>query len=368
MRPLSLYIHVPFCTRRCSYCSFYHVQSFESSETDFVDALLEEIGVSLPPPSERGLHTVFVGGGTPSVLRRESWDRIFDALEPYLERTIEFTVEMNPEDVTPEQLAHLRDRGVNRVSLGIQSMDEIAQKVLKRCPPEQNERAIAQVGEVFDNVSFDVLAGVPGGEPTRLAETLDRLIAFRPAHFSVYCLEPGGDMSHEVERFFTAVDGDRSADEYLHACRVLGENGYHHYEISNFARPGFESHHNRAYWRLDDYIGVGPAAHSYVGGRRFANAPSLSEYLARRGRAREQARVEDASDDASAALERSMLGLRTDEGVPLAECRESEVTALVGDGLARVAGDRLRLTDPGFLVANEILLRLFRAGAKDSSC
>lgn len=364
MKPLSLYIHVPFCTRRCSYCSFYHVQSIDSHEASFVAALVEEIDEALAAQPVDRLHTVFIGGGTPSVLSTHSWDKIFATLSPYLRDASEFTVEMNPEDVTEVQLRYLREHGVDRVSLGVQSMNAIAQKVLKRCSPETNRHAIDLTLRHFDNVSFDVLLGIPGSNLHELEQTLSVLVAYEPMHFSVYCLEPGGDMSQEVERFFTAVDPERSTDEYLHACEALRERGYRHYEISNFARPGFESKHNRAYWDLSNYIGVGPAAHSYVEGRRFANAPSLVDYLNRRT----ATRVVDRADADSAPLESMILGLRTDVGVPVTGCREDAVASVIAEGLADIIDDRLRLTDRGFLLTNEILLRLQPASAGESTC
>lgn len=352
---LSLYMHVPFCTRRCSYCSFYHVQSQEH-EPAFVNRLERELRDGLEPLRRRTpLHTVFIGGGTPSVLSPESLDRIFAALSPWVcaEATREITMELNPEDVTDSLLEEIVARGVNRVSLGVQSMHPLAQKVLSRCPPERNRDAIARVMRRFDNVSFDVLLGVPGREVADLAATIDELAGYAPAHFSVYALEPGGDMSSEVERFFTAVDPERSAEEYMLVCDRLAASGYRHYEVSNWARPGRESFHNRVYWGGGDYLGVGPAAHSCIDGRRFYNAPSLVEWL-RAGPG--DVRIEDAGADTD--LERMMLGLRTDEGVPGGWCDDNVVADLVGAGLAVRAQGRVRLTERGFLVLNDIVCRL----------
>src|SRR5712671_1970816 len=285
MKPLSLYIHIPFCTRRCSYCSFYHVDAAREREVRFVDALVSEIQAAMPSRDEMTLHTIFVGGGTRTVLGNDSWERILAAIGPWMPATgpAEFTVEMNPEDVTREMVSFLRGLGVNRASLGIQSMHEVGQKVLKRCAPEANTRAIDTVMREFNNVSFDVLLGVPKTTPADLSHTVTTLLEHRPRHLSVYGLEAGGDMSHEVERFFAAVDPDRVADEYLDACGALARAGYRHYEVSNFAQPGFESLHNRVYWDGGDYLGLGPAAHSSMGGRRFWNEPSLDAYLSRRG-------------------------------------------------------------------------------------
>ena len=145
--------------------------------------------------------------------------------------------------------------------------------------PGINRRAIDLILDRFDNVSFDVLLGVPGRTVPSLDRTISGLARLRPAHFSVYCLEPGGDMAAQVEGFFAGVDADGFADEYLIVCRRLGDGGYGHYEVSNFARPGRESRHNRVYWDGGDYLGVGPAAHSCLGGERFHNPPSLATYV-----------------------------------------------------------------------------------------
>jgi oxygen-independent coproporphyrinogen-3 oxidase len=369
MKRLSLYIHVPFCTRRCSYCSFYHVPAGQSREGAFVDALTGEIAAAFQALAEpASLETVFVGGGTPTVLDDDHWRRMVDAIAPWFPSggPGEFTVEMNPEDVNPERVAFLRGLGVNRASLGIQSMHPVGQKVLKRCEPAVNTRAIETVMRRFDNVSLDVLLGVPRTAPADLVATLDTLLAHDPAHFSVYGLEPGGDMSHEVDRFFRAVDPDRVADEYLQVCERLAARGYHHYEVSNFARPGRESRHNRVYWDGGDYLGVGPAAHSSVGGRRFWNAPSLDAYLKRTGPEHVAARVhDDAADD---AVERTMLALRTDRGAPADWFDGDAIASFADEGLLALDGERVRLTDRGYLLLNDLVLRLAPRTTEQKSC
>jgi oxygen-independent coproporphyrinogen-3 oxidase len=365
MRVLSLYIHTPFCTRRCSYCSFYHVPRYGADPTRFIDSLVDEMECAidaLDAAAFGGFGTVFIGGGTPSVLGRRALNRMFDALDRYTERgaVAEVTCELNPEDVDADLLALLARRGVNRVSLGVQSLEPAAQRVLKRCAPETNRRAVDLVLDRFDNVSFDVLLGIPGSTVAATADTIDELADRGPAHFSVYCLEPGGDVGNEVAAFFDGVDPERCADEYLLVCGELARRGYRHYEISNFARPGFESAHNRVYWSGRDYLGVGPGAHSSIDGVRFHNAPSISQYLSLGGADRIAARVVDPVGRDGRDLERTMLALRTDSGMPLswARCGRGEIDALVENGLARIADERLVLTDRGFLVANDIVLRV----------
>lgn len=361
MRVLSLYIHVPFCTRRCSYCSFFHVPRNAELESAYTDALESELDEFARVLGDLRLRTVFIGGGTPSVLSRAAMGRVFDAVSRYTESGVmtEVTCELNPEDVDDELLAFLSDRGVDRISVGVQSMDPHAQRILKRCDPKTNARAIERVMRRFSNVSFDVLLGIPGSTPHQVAATLESLVAHGPTHFAVYCLEPGGDMEREVESFLAEVDPEQSADEYLYTCSVLRGRGYAHYEVSNFALPGYESAHNRVYWEGGDYLGIGPGAHSFVDGRRFHNAPSMSDYLSRRGRDRASARVYD-GEGAGGSLEKVMLALRTARGMPRAQarCDDQTLSDLAASGLVETRDGRIALTDRGFLVMNDLVLEI----------
>jgi oxygen-independent coproporphyrinogen-3 oxidase len=339
MREISLYVHVPFCMRRCPYCTFFHVPHIDHFETAFVKGLIRELASAAEEIGEPfRCPTVFFGGGTPSVLRDESLDEVFDAIDPFLPDTddVEITLEANPEDVTVDLLEGLRGRGVNRLSLGVQSMVPGALKVLKRCAAEVNARAIELAATHLDNYSIDVLLGIPGGTPADLQGTMERLADCAPPHFAVYCLEPGGVMGRE---------------------EALGEGGYEHYEVSNFARPGYESRHNRTYWRGGEYLGLGPGAHSYIGGERFHNEPSIERYVSRMDSA---LRRPEPREDEERLIERRMLALRTSDGLALdqLECPRSVLDDLIAGGLAAIAGERLVLTDRGFLVLNEIVLRL----------
>lgn len=366
MPTLSLYVHIPFCKRRCPYCTFYHVPKCSDSEAAFVGTLLAEVERTLGAYVEGvDIGTVYFGGGTPSIITKASWARIFGALGPYLSdnTTDEVTCEFNPEDVTLDLLDFFTAAGVNRISLGIQTMDEVAQKQLGRCSPEVNRRAIESALDRYPNVSFDVLLGVPHRGATSLERTIAELADYRPAHLSVYCLERGGDLEAGVERFFEDVDPDRTAVEYLRVCDRLEQHGYRHYEVSNFALPGFESRHNRVYWEGGDYLGLGPGAHSYVTGRRFHNPPSIDDYLARAGTGVDAGRVYDDPTAEEREMERLMLQLRTSGGVVVEglRCSDDVVNGILEDGLAVVDGGRLMLTNRGYLVLNDIVLRLLAA-------
>jgi oxygen-independent coproporphyrinogen-3 oxidase len=276
----------------------------------------------------------------------------------------EITCELNPEDVNDRILAFLHDRGVNRISLGVQSMITRSQRILKRCGPETNTRAIESATKIFSNVNLDVLLGIPGGSLEQQKRTVERLARYQPAHFSVYCIEPGGDLAGEVDGFFSGVDPDRSVDEYLYVCDRMRGLGYVHYEVSNFALPGRESLHNRCYWAGGEYVGVGPGAHSFMDGRRYHNLPSLKTYLTEGWAGTDKIRVYDRRDSAAVETERLMLALRTSGGAPLqwAVCGDTVIRDIVSGGLARIETDRLVLSDRGYMVMNDILLRLLNTG------
>ena len=211
--------------------------------------------------------------------------------------------------------------------------------------------------ERFSNVSVDVLLGVPGRTMVSLDHTVEGLVRYGPAHLSVYCLEPGGDVSGAADRFWSGVDPEVSADEYLMVSKYLRSAGYDHYEVSSFARPGFECRHNRTYWDGGGYRGVGPAAHSFIDGKRFFHRASLSDYAEG---AVENGRIYDERTTADLETERLMLGLRTSRGLALESlhCPEGVLNGIFGEGLATVSGNRIRLTDRGYLVLNEVVLRL----------
>ncbi len=362
-RRISLYVHVPFCRRRCPYCTFYHVSiAGENVRRVFVDAVLEELEASLAEIGEPfSIPTVFFGGGTPSVVGIAGLSRILERVRPMLSHPdVETTIELNPEDVDGSLLDGLESLGINRVSLGIQSMSERAQRVLGRCPPRVNRRALDLVSSRFKNYSADLLLGIPSSNADELRVTLESIGSFAPPHLSVYCLEPGGDITESSRGFFEGVDADRCAEEYMTACTALESAGYAHYEISNFARGGHECVHNLVYWRGAEYLGLGPGAHSMVGGERYHNAPSLDAYLGQSGEFPRALRVEDPRDDGERNLEALMLGLRTSDGVAIASIPggSEALDGFVRDGLARRDRTRMRLTDHGYLLLNEIVHRL----------
>lgn len=379
MKSLSLYIHIPFCSRTCPYCTFYHVAKSRERERAFVERAVGEIGAELAAIEERHsgsdqpgnsspvhLKTIYAGGGTPSILSEASLRDLMQPLAAFLRRDTveERTIELNPEDITGERIEELVRLGFDRVSVGVQSMSRRAQQVLGRCDTSVNHAALEAVTRRFNNFNVDLLLGIPGGTVTEAADSAEALLLYEPKHFSVYCLEGAGDGSSRVREFLSGVDQEEAAAEYLALCGLLENRGYIHYEVSNFALPGFESKHNLAYWEGGDYLGIGPAAHSFIDGIRWFNQPSLESYLAVRESDFARVRTIDDHGEHERYLERLFLGLRTNRGVPIAAIREEQslFDGLTANGLAIIIDERLILTDRGFLLLDEIVLRLAGTG------
>jgi oxygen-independent coproporphyrinogen-3 oxidase len=319
-----LYVHVPFCAHRCGYCDFVTVVGRRGEHDRYVEALVCELEL------ERGVladnvETIFLGGGTPTYTALPELLRLLRALP----RTRELTVEANPETVTPELARELRDSGVNRVSLGAQTFQPHLLRVLeRRAGPTDVERAFGRLREIgFDNLSLDLIYGIPGQTPEQLAADLEHAIALGPDHVSAYELEakPGTrfTIAHgaELER-----QAERMEDYFERVVATLTRAGYRWYETANFCRDGKRAEHNLAYWLGRDYLGLGLGAVSTLGDERRRNTPKLGRYL--RGHYDREIEV---LDEETRARERVMLGLRLDEPLPLNGLRR----ALDSDGLAR---------------------------------
>ncbi len=367
-KPVGLYLHTPFCVRKCNYCDFcsFPEESVSSSQrAEYIDTLVAEItGYKREP--KIAVDTVFFGGGTPSLLAPSEIERIFAAIGEAFEITpdAEITIEANPKTLSRGKLELYRNLGINRLSIGLQSIHKNEQKSLGRVHNYtdfiDNFKLARASG--FDNISVDLMYGIPEQTIASFTETLDAVIALSPEHVSAY-----GLIIEEGTPFFKMKESlpipteDAECDMYRLASEKLSAAGYSHYEISNYARAGRESRHNLHYWRLDEYIGVGVAAHSFFDGRRYSNPDSLSEYTA-------DARIyaEDVDDR---EFEYAMLAFRLADGLSLSDFetkfshaftddREELIARYVDLGYMRRDGDRLALTDSGMYVSNAILSEL----------
>jgi oxygen-independent coproporphyrinogen-3 oxidase len=377
-RSLHVYVHVPFCARKCPYCHFYNLGHDDGREALWLDGLSREIAVLRNSGAFDGarLATLYWGGGTPSLLGPDALERaaaLVLGIAPRSER-LEWTLELNPDDATAERFARWRERGVTRVSVGAQSFDPARLAFLGRTHgPEAAGRAVRAAADAgFEDISLDLIFNleVPGTPPAarRKAWARDLATAFSLpiSHLSLYGLtiEPGTAFDARVRggARLTAPDAAYAA-EYRAACGAAKRAGFEHYEVSSFALPGRRSRHNSAYWTGAPYVGLGPAAHSFDSLRRWANVSSLTgwaEALATGGDPRAFVELLTPSQH---RLETLYLGLRRSEGVerghPLLMGRGSDVVdALVREGLLVEEGARLTCTTRGFLVLDGILERL----------
>jgi oxygen-independent coproporphyrinogen-3 oxidase len=349
--PFGVYVHIPFCASKCDYCAF----ATWTDRHHLTDAYLAALRTEIDRAVESGMpvaDTVFVGGGTPSMLPGSELAAVIAAI-PVVDGA-EITVECNPDDVTPGLLRSYADAGVNRVSIGVQSMASHVLGTLGRRHDRRNvERAVAAVREVgLPTFNLDVIYGAAGETLDDWATTIDAVLALDPPHVSAYGLtvEPGTPLADDTARH---PDDDDQADKYELADDRLTAHGLANYEISNWARPGHECRHNLVYWRQQDYRGFGCAAHSHEAGRRWWNVRTPDRYIDLVAAGQPTEAAGETLDDATRRFERHELQLRMPEGVPL--------DALDGDdlpGLVERRDGRWVLTRSGRLLANEISTRL----------
>jgi oxygen-independent coproporphyrinogen-3 oxidase len=363
--PLGIYIHVPFCRTRCRYCDFYRVGENAERLRLFLDALRREIAGLASPWSGREVETVFFGGGTPSLLAPPEIADVLSRLAGVfrLRSGAEVTAECNPSDLSPEKLSAYRAAGLNRLSLGAQSFCDRELHLLGRRHDARRAADCVEWARAagFENLSLDLMLAIPAQTESSFRRSLERAIELGPDHLSLYLLEVHAGSEIDLLRrqrpgLFPGEEAQRR--RYLFAAERLRLAGYEHYEVSNFCRPGRAARHNLKYWRCEPYLGLGPAAHSQVDGRRFRHPPDLAAYL------RDPlAREEQVCDLAS---ERVFLGLRLADGVALeALARASGAAAAelerrlaaVGRFVERAPG-RVRLNAEGFVVSNAVLAEL----------
>ena len=333
----SLYIHIPFCASKCPYCDFYSLCDFSQQEA-YINRCIKILHEQNQP-----WRTAYIGGGTPSVLAPALLARLLAAIDC----EGEFTIECNPASITPEFCRAITEGGINRVSLGVQSIIPSERKALGRsCGLETIERAIAMLPT--GNLSLDVMLGIPGQSIESLTETL-AFCAKHAQHISAYLLkiEPGTPFHADPQE--NLPDEDAQADLYLFACEWLERHGFAQYEISNFAKPGRESQHNLNYWRCGEYFAVGPAAHGFTQGRRWRYPRDLDSFL----------RGAPPVDDGPGGEfdERAMLALRLSEGFA-APTDQMLARAKQLLGLVEVDGNCIKLTREGFLLSNTVIGRL----------
>ena len=375
-RMLGVYIHIPFCASKCSYCDFYSLPNQDELMDRYQKALIRHIEESAPQMAPYYIDTVYFGGGTPSFYGARRLCELFETLKTNAKvlKSAEVTVEMNPDSVTKEDLHLLHEAGVNRISLGVQSAnDDILRLIGRRHNYRQVIEAVKLIrAEGFDNLSVDLIYGLPTQSRSDWADTLSNALALLPEHLSCYGLkvEEGTPICKYQDSPLLPNDDDQ-ADMYLYMTDVMERYGYQQYEISNFARPGRQSRHNLKYWQLDEYMGFGPAAHSYVGGVRYSYVRDLKKYLDGVENGGSIVDEYEKIDKAESAAEYIMLGMRTTRGISKDEYFaiyrsgfdkiEYLLSEYENKGWVRQAGDRWRFTSSGFLLSNILIGTLLEA-------
>jgi oxygen-independent coproporphyrinogen-3 oxidase len=354
-----LYIHVPFCARRCSYCDFAIAVRREVPSAAFTDAVLREWSGWQDHEIWSGssaVASVYFGGGTPSRLDPSAIARILGRLsaDRPMAPDAEVTLEANPDDVTAQAARLWRDAGVTRASLGAQSFDPAVLAWMHRThSSEQIGAAVATLRDAgIAELSLDLIFGLPAALGRDWAADLGRVLSLRPDHLSLYGLTVE---DHTPLARWTArgevipVDEDRYAVEFLHADTALGEAGYEHYEVSNYSLPGRRARHNSAYWRRAPFVGIGPSAHSGWGANRRWNLREWAAYERAMTAGESAVAGAESLDPAAVDMEELYLGLRTREGVPAARLPRETAQGWVESGWAVSAGGRVRLTAEGWL-------------------
>jgi len=329
-----LYVHIPFCARICPYCAFYKERADSSQTQRFCEALLREIETA-EQRFPLQLETIFFGGGTPTALTTAQLEYLLGGMRERLDlsRLVEWTLEANPGSVSSRKAKLLREMGVTRLSLGVQSWDDELLKLLGRehnaQQAEQSFRILRDAG--FTNINIDLMFGLPGQTVDQWQATLEKTIALEPEHISTYCLTYEQDteffLRHARGEF--RQDADADAEFFEITMATLEDAGYEHYEISNYARPGFESVHNRAYWLGEDYLGIGPSAVSTIGMQRWQNVCDYRAYIDRMFSGQSPRKSSEALTPEMKRTERIALALRTCEGIAASELKSfrSETTS-----------------------------------------
>lgn len=362
MTPAGLYIHIPFCRSRCSYCDFATGLYQSELAERYVRALVKEIRAS----SVTGVRvdTIYFGGGTPSLLDPEQLQQILIVVHDRFNvaAASEITLEINPGSVTPEKLRDFRALGINRASFGVQTFDDRELAKLGRSHTAADARRtfkdLRTVG--FDNVSFDLIAGLPGQTLSGWERNVAEALELQPEHLSFYLLEvhSGTPLAQHIERGLQPVpDEDLAAVMYERMLERAVASGYEHYEISNLCRPGFQSRHNTKYWTKEPYFGFGCSAHSYDGEMtRWSNQRDVFEYVKSVEEGSSPIREKQTLTARDVRAESLFLGLRLLRGVSLDLCQdyESDVARFKEAGLLELDGDCVRLTRHGALLSNEV--------------
>ena len=371
-QPEALYIHIPFCLRKCPYCDFYSMADRPHLMAPYIDALMAELRRASAEVGPLTLRSIYLGGGTPTLLSPDQIAGILETCASCFEvaADAEVTCECNPGTIDLRSLKRLHAAGVNRLSIGVQSLADEDLRFLGRIhSAQEGPEAVQDAREAgFDNVSLDLLYCLPDQTIQSWQANLESALQLEPAHVSAYCLqvEPGTPLARRVEQGeISPMADDRQADLYLQTAQLLERAGLAQYEVSNYATPGAECRHNLTYWRNEPYLGLGASAWSFTGGERRQNVADAAAYTDAWMSGEPCVAYRERCSGAEAANETLMMGLRTREGVSLSALhaghgvdlrtlRSAEIDRLCAEGLVALADDRLSPQPAGMPVVGEI--------------
>jgi oxygen-independent coproporphyrinogen-3 oxidase len=369
----SLYIHIPFCVRKCVYCDFFSVPYDEGLALSYMNGIIEEL--ELRRNEARTLQTVYIGGGTPTTVPTPALVRMLRKVRDSFEvaRDAEITIEANPGTIGQETAGKLYDAGINRFSIGVQSLDNDELKLLGRIHTlEDALKAIEAARRAgIANISIDLIYGIPGQSHDEWLHTVEAAVELSPEHISAYELTPEkGTPLYELisQGRIEKPDEESIILMYYSTLNKLNAAGYNHYEISNFAKPGFECRHNLNYWNRGEYVGIGAGAHGFIGNRRIRNIEDISEYVKTLEGGRLAVKESTEISGKEAVRESIFLGLRKMEGLNVKKLTgdlrvdiEEVSKELIAEGLLESEGTYIRLTRKGIVISNTVIARLFEA-------
>ena len=365
---LGAYIHIPFCASKCFYCDFYSCVN-KTNVREYIDAVIKEIMSSAELLSVRGINTIYIGGGTPSVIDSKYIVKILDVLKLFTTEDAEITIEVNPESVTEQKLKDYFDAGVNRISIGLQSVNDTTLKKIGRIASlkdfEKAYNSVVKVG--FKNISCDVMIGLPDETLDMFENTVDYVLGLEHiTHISAYSLElhENTKLDFLVNNNFVVLPDENIEREMKYMLdRKLEESGFVRYEISNYAKPGYQSKHNLKYWNQDEYLGFGAAASSFINSIRYTNIQDIDKYIENIGNGASNKQDIEEMDKLAYIKEYIILRLRLKQGINLTEFRtkfkqdiydlyKENIDKLIDEGLLQKVGDDLSLTYKGEDLAN----------------
>lgn len=371
VKDLGIYVHIPFCLQKCGYCDFVSFCSTDEQREEYISALITEIEKLSPFAKERTISTVYIGGGTPTTLSNSQLSRILNSLHENfdIKEDAEITVEANPETVTLKLMRSLKDAGVNRISLGVQAMQDKHLKAIGRIHDVKKVIEAYASCKIagFNNINYDLIFALPNQSKNEFLDGLCDLLKLEPPHLSLYSLQlEEGTPLYADKNNLKFVSEDEERNIYYEAREILKASGLYQYEISNFAKQGFESRHNLRYWNCSEYLGIGLNASSYFNNVRYTNPCDLTEYLNFVQNFKPLYKENDALTENEQMSEILVLGLRKTDGIKLKDFEQKfkkdifsvfkkQINKHIESGLISLSEDKLYLTEKGIDLSNQVL-------------